>query len=692
VTEGPDPSLFLSGESGTVAGVRLGVTRRVADAALGAAGALTFTGPRLDRLAARQEPRSVLVLSVYRPRSMLVDALPRLSSRRHRVHHAFGSTGPLEPALAAHTVATEMKGGKFENLNALLAAAPPLDYFDWVLVVDDDVGLPPRLVDRFVALCETLGLDLAQPAQTRRSHAAWRVTRRRAFSLARRTPYVEIGPVTGFRAGVASELMPFPPLRFGWGLDNHWGALARERGWRLGVIDCLPVRHESQRVASAYAHADAKVEARAFLRDRPYVPTAEAQRTLSTIRRLPSGGRSASPGGGHGARLKVLVVPKWYPWPEEPVLGQFCREHARALATRHDVVVLASRAMRSPGFAAFAVTDEVEDELRTIRVRYRRPRVRAPAMVCQLAGMLVALARLRREGLRPDVVHAHVFSAGLPALLLGRLSGAPVVVTEHYTGFARGLVRGADLLTARLAFTGADLVAPVSAELAEHLRRVAPRARMKVLPNTVDTDTFHPPSGERANGRSRLVNVGALAEKKGQGYLLEALERLRRERDDVELDLVGGGELRERLETQAERLGLAEVVRFHGETPKEEVAELMRRADLFVLPSLHENLPCVLIEAMATGLPSVATRVGGVPELIDERAGVLVGSGDSAALAGGIREALDRDFDPLQIARRARERYSYEAVARQWTEVYEELPSRRGRTSSATRRRRASSR
>ena len=58
-------------------------------------------------------------------------------------------------------------------------------------------------------------------------------------------------------------------------------------------------------------------------------------------------------------------------------------------------------------------------------------------MVCQIAGMLAALARLRREGFRPDVVHAHVYSAGLPALVLGRLSGAAVVVTEHYTGFQR---------------------------------------------------------------------------------------------------------------------------------------------------------------------------------------------------------------------------------------------------------------
>ena len=284
----PDPATFVSGESGTVGGIRLTVTRTLADAALGAAAALSLTGRRLDRLAAAQEPRRVLVLSVYRPGSRLPEAVGRLASERHHVRLVLGSTGAADPALEAHTAATEMSGGKFENLNRLLGAGPALAEYDWLLVVDDDVGLAPRFLDRHIALCERLGLDLSQPAQSMRSHAAWRVTRRRPFSLARVTRYVEIGPVTAFTRPVAQALTPFPELRFGWGLDNHWGALAREHGWRLGVVDALPVRHETRPVAAGYAHADAIAEAQAFLRDRPYVGAEEAQRTVDTIRRVPA--------------------------------------------------------------------------------------------------------------------------------------------------------------------------------------------------------------------------------------------------------------------------------------------------------------------------------------------------------------------------------------------------------------------
>jgi hypothetical protein len=111
------------------------------------------------------------------------------------------------------------------------------------------------------------------------------VTRRRPLTLARETAFVEIGPVTLFRRDTFDALLPFPPLRMGWGLDVHWAALARERGWRIGVVDALPVLHAQAPAATAYPRAEAEAEARAFLESRPYVPRDEADRTLATHRR-----------------------------------------------------------------------------------------------------------------------------------------------------------------------------------------------------------------------------------------------------------------------------------------------------------------------------------------------------------------------------------------------------------------------
>ena len=222
-------------------------------------------------------------MSIYRPpAARLVDAMGALtSSHGHSVEFRFGSTGEAVPALAGHTVATGMSGGKFENLNAIWPGEAP----DWTVVVDDDVALPKRFLDRFVGLCERFELAMAQPAQSRSSHAAWTVTRRRPGALLRETRFVEIGPVTAFRRDAAEEFIPFPPLRFGWGLDAHWAAVAEQRGWRVGIADSVAVRHDEGAVAATYSGDDAIEEARRFLADRPYVPAERLQETLAVHRR-----------------------------------------------------------------------------------------------------------------------------------------------------------------------------------------------------------------------------------------------------------------------------------------------------------------------------------------------------------------------------------------------------------------------
>jgi GT2 family glycosyltransferase len=278
------PEPFLSGDAGDVSAPWRRVKRTLGEAAFELADLAAGTRREADRLAARQAPLRVLVLGVYRPSSLLPDALPALASERHETRIMLGATADADPRLAGWTVAEELSGGKFENVNRLLAEARDFNP-DWTLLVDDDVELPDRFLDRFVALCEAFDLQLAQPAQTLRSHSAWKVVRRRPASLVRETRFVEIGPVTGFRREAAAELLPFPQLRFGWGLDLHWAAVAAERGWRLGVVDALPVRHETGLVASGYSRSDAIDEARHFLAERPYLASSAADEVVAVHRR-----------------------------------------------------------------------------------------------------------------------------------------------------------------------------------------------------------------------------------------------------------------------------------------------------------------------------------------------------------------------------------------------------------------------
>jgi GT2 family glycosyltransferase len=262
-----DPD-YLSGSSGTL-GERDLLVARVRDAA-----AYLRDAPLRRRLrtAAALEPprRRVQVVGIARPEHEANTARLRRELRRTRhdlvVRFAPGAAG----------------AGKWANLNAMLRANPPTDA-DWLLLVDDDVALPRGFLDLFLLAAERAGLQLAQPAHAFASHAAWPVTRRRPGLMARRTRFVEIGPVTALHSDAIAALLPFPDLRMGWGLDAYWSAQAQSAGLSLGIVDVTPLRH-LRPVASAYPRGEAIVEAEAFLAARRYVTRAEAGEVLASYK------------------------------------------------------------------------------------------------------------------------------------------------------------------------------------------------------------------------------------------------------------------------------------------------------------------------------------------------------------------------------------------------------------------------
>ena len=264
----PDPP-YLSGESGTL-GPRATAVGRARDVL-----ADVLDAPR--RMAVRDSAqlhppmRRVLVLGVERSerRRTMLAARKELFASRHEV--------------TMHTARPAPGKGKWENLNALLEEHGPGSAHDWLLIVDDDVTLPKRFLDTFLFCAERHDLVLAQPAHRFASHAAWRMTRRRPGSVVRESRFVEIGPVTAMRQPALAALLPFPQLKMGWGLDAHWGAVARDNGWPIGIVDLTPVRHLVP-VASAYPREEAIAEAEAFLAERPYVTAEEARRIVRVHR------------------------------------------------------------------------------------------------------------------------------------------------------------------------------------------------------------------------------------------------------------------------------------------------------------------------------------------------------------------------------------------------------------------------
>ncbi len=378
--------------------------------------------------------------------------------------------------------------------------------------------------------------------------------------------------------------------------------------------------------------------------------------------------------------MRVLFLTASYPTPDEHAVGIFVKEHARAAAANCDVAILHLDRRKTHRIHIEKVENE---DFPTFRVRYPE----SPSLLSYAANIVGATAgyrRLRRHGFDPDLIHAHFFLAGAPAVLLGKLTRTPVVVTEQWSVFLSDdpatlspIVRHA----AKFAFEHAQFVLPVSEALRDGIVAEGIDARFTIVPNVVDVSRFHPPAHAVApnGGPARLLSVGALYEAKGWEYLLEAVARLARERSDFHLRIVGDGPLREKFERMRQELAIENYVTFTGWRTKDEVADLMRDADVFVLSSRYDSNPCALIEALASGLPVVATNVGGIPEMVAPSVGTLVPPRDPDGLAGAISTTIDERarYDRVAIATQARERYGADEVGRKLMSIYEQALARR---------------
>jgi glycosyltransferase involved in cell wall biosynthesis len=383
-------------------------------------------------------------------------------------------------------------------------------------------------------------------------------------------------------------------------------------------------------------------------------------------------------------RLKVLFITAWYPTMEMPVRGVFVREHAKAVQLYDDVVVLHCAGV-NPGLKTLWQLEREPDEnltenLPTYRIWQRGSRVPHISYANRVSSTLKAIWQIAGQGFVPDIIHAHIYSAGPPAVIAGKIKHIPVVVTEHSSAFPRKLLSKSQILLARVVFQTADIVLPVSHALQKAIEQYGIQARFSIVPNLFDSKLFSlssdPPEQHTIK---RLLFVGSLIPVKGISHLLHALDQLQHQRSDWHLDLVGDGASAEDYKRLVAALGLTGKVTFHGRRSKREVSQFMRQADLFVLPSLWDNLPCVLVEAMASGLPIVSTDVGGIPEITNERTGKLVTPGDAGALCEALNDMLDNlgRYSRKRISEYATERFSPERVGGEFDRIYRSLLSAR---------------
>ncbi len=387
--------------------------------------------------------------------------------------------------------------------------------------------------------------------------------------------------------------------------------------------------------------------------------------------------------------MNILHLLSWFPTPDDPTLGNFCVRMIDALPEDCHSVILS--VCDGKNMTKSYEVREIKGQHHThVQIYIRPPKVNAIRKLKMLRMYQYGLRYIKKHFFNPDLIHLHVaYPLGQVALLWKKLFGYKYVLTEHWTIYQP---QNKDVLVGRLKkkivkiANNASLIMPVSLDLQRCMEGHGVRNRFQVIYNLVNTDMFKlkpcidslQPTCQRRNdmhGKKQMLHISTLRdEAKNFSGILQTIERLRQQRDDFELHVIHDYDAPE-FKAFVKEHHMEDCVIFHGKKTSAEVAEAYQQADFFVLFSNFENLPCVIVEAFASGVPVLSTSVGGIAEILSPERGILIPSGDEDALLNGMNQLLDHshEYDREAIRDYAIKTFAAQNIGLQVFEAYKML-------------------
>ena len=397
--------------------------------------------------------------------------------------------------------------------------------------------------------------------------------------------------------------------------------------------------------------------------------------------------------------MNILHLLSWFPTPDDPTLGNFCVRMIDALPEECHSVIL-SVCDGKDMTKSFEVKEIPGVRHTHVQIYIRPPKINAIRKLKMLRMYQYGLKYIKQRFFNPDLIHLHVtYPLGQVALLWKKLSGYKYVLTEHWT---ISQPQNKDVLVGKLKrkivkiANNAELIMPVSLDLQRCMEGHGVNNRFQVIYNLVNTDMFtlrQPPcidSNRTTSARNDLqgsikndihvwkkhiLHISTLRdEAKNFSGILRVIERLRKQRDDFELHVIHDYDAPE-FKTFVKEHHLEDCVIFHGKKTSAEVAQAYQDADFFVLFSNFENLPCVIVEAFASGVPVLSTTVGGIAEIVSPERGILIPQGDEEALLQGMNQLLDHssEYDRQAIRDYAIKTFAAQNIGQQIFEAYKEI-------------------
>jgi glycosyltransferase involved in cell wall biosynthesis len=387
--------------------------------------------------------------------------------------------------------------------------------------------------------------------------------------------------------------------------------------------------------------------------------------------------------------LQVLFLASWYPNRVMPTLGNFIQKHAEAVSMYASVTALFvcgdNKCVNN-----IEVVECVNKNVYTVNVYYRLKKNKIPFISTIQRWWLhfhawkKGLEIVKNKMVAVDIVHHNVlYPVGLVAVYLKWKWKCPLMVSEHWTGylpekkFKFGLIQ---LTLSKFIARKADYITPVSCRLKNAMLELGLKAVYEIVYNVVDTKIFSLKQPVKTKKKTRFLHVSTLDDdQKNVSGILQALNELALIHDDFECVIIGDGDCQPHIRKAAELNIYNKIVFFEGMKTTAEIAHSMQQADCFLLFSNYENLPVVLVEAMACGLPVITTNVGGITEHVSEDKGLLLNPRDVNALKQAMITMMDNlalnQYDANKIRAYAERNFSYENVGQKFFQLYNKMLS-----------------
>jgi len=386
-------------------------------------------------------------------------------------------------------------------------------------------------------------------------------------------------------------------------------------------------------------------------------------------------------------KIKVLYLPRWYPNKFDPMPGLFIQRHAEAANLFCDITVVYVHAV---GFQEqdekYDLQFSIENTVPTIKVYYKNPKNQIP-IVSQMSkafrfykANFLGIAEMNNKSNGFDLLHIHILSRlGVLGLYYKWFHAKPFLISEHWsrylslTGNFKGIFRK---FITKIIVKNASAVTTVTQNLANAMQsHNLKNENYVVLPNVISPEFLRQKTSKKsAKAKTSIVHVSCFEDKsKNISGILNIVKRLSDQRNDFLFTLVGDGMDFEKMKDYAGSLGLGEKeLHFTGLLEGENLVKEMNSADVLLIFSNYENLPVVINESFSLGIPIIATKVGGIPEVVNSKNGILIDSGDEAALYEALEKIINKNtsFDKIKIREKARIDFSMNTIGKQLLNIY----------------------